>query len=56
MAINDLLGKVPKQALDKAKAYRTKIAGWGNAVEFVNNMYGCHPGDEGEDYFRAIYK
>jgi hypothetical protein len=34
--------------------YRNRMLAWPNPVEFVNNMYGCHPGDE-EDYFGNIF-
>ena len=35
--------------------FKRRILSWSNPVEFVNNMYGCHPGDEGSDYFKNIF-
>lgn len=32
-----------------------RIALFANPVELVNNMYGCHPGDDGVDYFPTVY-
>jgi hypothetical protein len=32
-----------------------RIANFENPVELVNNMYGCHPDNQGSNYFLAIY-
>jgi len=39
-----------------ALLFRQRMLDWPNPVEFVNNMYGCHPGDGGSDYFKEIYR
>ena len=55
--INEIIATLPQDKVDKAKGFRAKIAGHYNPVEFVNNMYGCHPGGDGPDnYFTKIYK
>ena len=36
--------------------YRRRMLEWPNPVEYVNNMYGCHPDDKrNTDYFKKIY-
>jgi len=35
--------------------YRRRILTWPNPVEYVNNMYGCHPGDDQTDYFDEVF-
>ena len=37
--------------VDEAKKRMLK---WPNPVEYVNNMYGCHPGDD-NDYFSHVF-
>ena len=34
---------------------RRRMLAWPNPVEFVNNMYGCHPGDANTEYFREVF-
>lgn len=48
--------KSPEQKLDEADLFKKRMLEWPNPVEFVNNMYGCHPGQEGSDYFSSIYR
>lgn len=35
--------------------FKRRMLAWSNPVEFVNNMYGCHPDDEGSSYFKKIF-
>lgn len=38
--------------------FKKRMLKWPNPVEFVNNMYGCHPGDDdGDDneYFKKVF-
>ncbi len=28
---------------------------WPNPVEYVNDMYGCHPGGGDTEYFRTVF-
>jgi hypothetical protein len=35
--------------------FKRRMLEWPNPVEYVNNMYGCHPGDGNSDYFKEIF-
>lgn len=35
--------------------FRRRMLEWPDPVEFVNNMYSCHPGDDSVDYFQAVF-
>ncbi len=56
MGIGKMLESVPRENLEKAQVFRKRLLTYQNPVEFVNNMYGCHPDDTGGTYFQAIYK
>lgn len=56
MAIEKMLENVPKEKLDKAQIFKIRLLLYRNPVEFVNNMYGCHPDDMRGTYFQVIYK
>ncbi|MFC1697549.1 hypothetical protein ACFL1H_04410 [Nanoarchaeota archaeon] len=57
MTLDKLFEGISDEKLRRAKGFRNKIAGHYNPVEFVNNMYGSHPGGDGpDDYFTAVYK
>lgn len=45
-------------ATDHVLEFRKRMLEWPNPVEYVNNMYGCHPGDDEDDneYFRAVFR
>lgn len=35
---------------------KRRMLEWDNPVEYVNNMYGCHPGDDGDrEYFSYVF-
>lgn len=34
--------------------FRRRMLEWPNPVEYVNNMYGCHP-DGDRDYFKEVF-
>lgn len=36
-------------------AFKRRMLQWPNPVEYVNNMYGCHPDDCDSDYFKEIF-
>lgn len=38
-----------------ARKCRQRMLTWSNPVEFVNNMYGCHPDDSGVLYFSKVF-
>lgn len=35
--------------------FKKRMLEWSNPVEFVNNMYGSHPDDEGGEYFKKVF-
>lgn len=39
-----------------ALAFKKRMLQWLNPVEYVNNMYGCHPGDDDTEYFDVVFK
>jgi len=47
--------RVSPKEIKKAKEYKERITNHSNPVEFVNNMYGCHPDESGIPYFNAIF-
>jgi len=40
---------------DPVLEFKKRMLEWPNPVEFVNNMYGCHPSDGNSDYFKAVF-
>ena len=40
--------------IKKVQLFKSRILQYENPVEYVNNMYGCHP-DGGRNYFEIIY-
>lgn len=38
-----------------AEQARRRILAWPNPVEYVNDMYGCHPGEGDTEYFRTVF-
>jgi len=41
-----------REAVDR---FRRRMLEWDNPVEYVNNMYGCHPDDDENEYFEVIF-
>ena len=40
------------------KKYKRRMLEWPNPVEYVNNMYGCHPDNQAEnekEYFKFVF-
>ena len=35
--------------------FKKRMLQWANPVEYVNNMYGCHPDDGDHDYFNEVF-
>lgn len=35
--------------------FKKRMLDWPNPVEYVNNMYGCHPDDDDNEYFKVIF-
>ena len=38
-----------------AEECRRRMLQWPNPVEYVNDMYGCHPGEGDTEYFRTVF-
>ncbi|MCK4658561.1 MAG: hypothetical protein KAV82_03480 [Phycisphaerae bacterium] len=38
-----------------AEECRRRMLQWPNPVEYVNDMYGCHPGGGDTEYFRTVF-
>ena len=46
-----------KTKTSQVDVFKERMLKWNNPVEFVNNMYGCHPDDEDDrEYFEFVYK
>ena len=45
-----------KDIANDVQEFKKRMLSWGNPVEFVNNMYGCHPGDDNTNYFEEVFK
>jgi len=44
-----------EKADPKVAEYKKRMLEWPNPVEFVNNMYGSHPGDDATEYFKTVF-
>jgi hypothetical protein len=44
-----------KKDLEDALKFKKRMLQWPNPVEYVNNMYGCHPDDDGNEYFKVVF-
>lgn len=53
----DLQAKEPgvDQSTDNVLKFKRRMLGWANPVEFVNNMYGSHPDDRDNEYFKEVF-
>lgn len=43
------------QSEDPVLIFKKRMLQWPNPVEYVNNMYGSHPGDGDNDYFQEVF-
>lgn len=41
--------------VDEVVKFKKRMLKWANPVEYVNNMYGCHPGDDDNEYFKVVF-
>ena len=39
----------------RVEEFKKRMLAWSNPVEFVNNMYGSHPDDDGTEYFKRVF-
>ena len=46
---------VPESRLEPVDLFKKRMLAYPNPVEYVNNMYGCHPGQDGQDYFEVVF-
>jgi len=42
--------------LSDVERFKRRMLAWPNPVEYVNNMYGCHPGEDGTEYFEEVFR
>jgi len=49
-------GELVEEKADKVLEFKKRMLAWGNPVEYVNNMYGCHPDDQNNDYFKSVFR
>lgn len=35
--------------------FKKRMLQWPNPVEYVNNMYGCHPDSDDSEYFEVVF-
>ena len=54
MELENIATEVFLEQMKKVQLFKNRMLEYENPVEFVNNMYGCHP-DGGRDYFSSIY-
>lgn len=41
--------------LEYVLTFKKRMLEWPNPVEYVNNMYGCHPDNDDNEYFKVIF-
>ncbi len=46
---------ISAEQMQKVQLFKSRMLQYSNPVEFVNNMYGCHPDGEGGDYFQTVF-
>jgi hypothetical protein len=47
---------VSRKKHDRVQTFKRRMLAWANPVEFVNNMYGCHPDENGNEYFQEVFR
>ena len=55
MGLEKLATEVSLEQKRNVQRFKNRMLQYANPVEFVNNMYGCHPGDVGGDYFQTVF-
>lgn len=53
---NQKITKGKTTSSNRVLSYKKRMLIWDSPVEYVNNMYGCHPNTKNEDYFNIIFK
>jgi hypothetical protein len=47
--------RVSEEIAEDVLKFKKRMLEWPNPVEYVNNMYGCHPDDDDNEYFKVIF-
>ena len=55
MGLEKQVLEVSPEQTARVNKYKARMLSYANPVEFVNNMYGCHPDNEGGDYFQTVF-
>ncbi|MEW6363136.1 MAG: hypothetical protein AB1714_00705 [Acidobacteriota bacterium] len=45
----------PAASEEEVLKFKKRMLEWPSPVEYVNNMYGCHPNDDGNEYFKVVF-
>lgn len=48
--------KIETEREKKILQFKQRMLAWDSPVEYVNNMYGCHPNDDNEEYFKVVFR
>ncbi len=54
-SVDDWQGRDPEMNLEDVLKFKNRMLQWPNPVEYVNNMYGCHPDNGRNEYFKSIF-
>ncbi len=55
MKLEKLASEASSETMARVQKYKARMLSYANPVEFVNNMYGCHPDSKGGDYFQTVF-
>jgi hypothetical protein len=51
----DQQGREAEKNFEEVLKFKKRMLEWPNPVEYVNNMYGCHPDDDDNEYLKVIF-
>lgn len=43
------------RSVSNVERCKLRMLNWPNPVEYVNNMYGCHPDSDDNEYFQVVF-
>ena len=55
LLVHDQQGHETTRNLEEVLKFKKRMLEWPNPVEYVNNMYGCHPDNDDNEYFQVIF-
>lgn len=55
LLVHDQQGHEAARNLEEVLKFKKRMLQWPNPVEYVNNMYGCHPDNDDNEYFQVIF-